>query len=237
MKFKYFHGTSSIFLDSILEHGLGGINPNIKYKNLQLLQFLYSEAEKKLTNNKKYQKLRSSVEAMSNQTFLELEMSNGQKILTNYRHDGIYVGITRGRAIIYACDNKYGSEILEHCIILFKILKEIDENYNLPKELNLFEIEKYIDKEHIPILIELNNIKDEELETENGDSGVNYLNNLRNIFPKLNRRELDIVMSYSNFKLLKPIYKDRMKFYQIEFDGKVGAPDFEMTLTKIKVSN
>ena len=230
----YYHGTSRIFLDSIIEFGLGGINPNVTYKNLDLLKFLTFEAEKKLHGNEKYNTLRSSVLAMSHQTFVDVLMPNGRKILTNFRHDGIYIGMTKERGLIYACDNKYGSEILEHCILLYKMLKEVDKSYSLPKELNLFKIEEYIDIEHKPILIEISNVKDYELETENGENGPEYLTYLKNMLPKLNEKEKDIKIAYSNFKLLNPIYRDRMKFYEIEFDGKVGTKSFEMTLSEIK---
>ena len=38
------------------------------------------------------------------------------------------------------------------------------------------------------------------------------------------------------FKLLKPIFNDRMKIYEIEFEGKIGRPDFEFTLSRIKTA-
>ncbi|MFV8334733.1 hypothetical protein ACNQF7_01460 [Flavobacterium sp. RSP29] len=233
-EFRYFHGTSRIFLNSIIEFGLGGINPNFKYKNLELLQFLTKEAEKNLLENVKYHEIRKAVLAMSEQTFSDILLPNGEKFITNYKHDGIYVGVTKGRALTYACRNKYGSEILEHCILLYEIFKEIDQNYKLPTELNLFEIEKYIEIEHKPILIEITTVNDDEVETENGENGPKYLNHLRKIIPTLNRLELDIQMSYSNFKLLNPIFLDRMKFYEVEFEGKIGESDFEFTMTEIK---
>ncbi|WP_395045980.1 hypothetical protein [Flavobacterium sp.] len=232
-EFRYFHGTSRIFLDSIIEFGLGGINPNFEYKNLDLLRFLTNEAEKRLLDNEKYHEIRKAVLAMSNQTFSDVILPNGEKFITNYKHDGIYVGVTKGRALIYACRNKYGSEILEHCILLYQIFKEIDENYQLPPELNLFGIEKYVEMEHKPILIEITDVNDNEVETENGENGPKYLNNLRKIMPTLNRFELDVQMAYSNFKLLNPIFIDRMKFYEIEFDGIIGESDFEFTMTEI----
>ena len=233
-KFRFFHGTSKIFLNSIVEFGLGGINPNYKYKNLDLLRFLTQEAEKKALKNEKYIHLRKAVLAMSEQGFSNIILPNGQKFKTNYRHDGIYVGVTKGRALTYACLNKYGSEILEHCILLYQILKSVDENFKLPNALNLFQIEKYIGMEHKPILIELTNINDSEVETENGENGSEKLNHLRNLLPNLKNHEKDIMMSYSNFKLLNPILKDRMKFYEIEFEGTLGQKDFEFTMTEIK---
>lgn len=236
MNFKYYHGTSDIFLDSIVEFGLGGINPNLKFKNLELLQFLFNECEKNKLSKYEYLIGRENIVGMVNQTTVEFVMPNGKKVLTNYQHDKPYVGITRERALIYACDNKYGSEILEYCIMLYKFLKELDINFKLPKELNLFGIENYIDKEHKPILIELIGIKDSELETEFGKSGSEYLSDLRQNFKKLSPKELDVKMVYSNFKLLKPIFIDRMKIYEIEFEGKIGKPDFDFTLSLIKTT-
>ena len=139
-EFSYFHGTSKIFLDSIIEFGLGGINPNFKYKNLELLCFLTQEAEKKLLKNEQYLHLRESVLAMSEQRFSDFKLPNGQTVKTNYKHNGIYVGVTKARALTYACLNRYGSEILEHCILLYQIFKTFDENFKLPSELNLFNM-------------------------------------------------------------------------------------------------
>lgn len=234
MNFKYYHGTSDILLDSIIEFGLGGINPNLKYKNLELLRFLFYECEKMNLSKPEYFIGRENIHGMVNQTTIEIKLPKGKKILANYKHDKTYVGITMERAIIYACDNKYGSEILEYCIMLFEFIKEKNANFELPKELNLFEVEKYIEKKHKPILIELNDIKDSELETEFGKNGSEFLNQLRQDFKILSPKEIDIKMAYSNFKLLNPVLIDRMKIYEIEFEGKVGTPDFEFTLSRIK---
>jgi hypothetical protein len=236
MNFKYYHGTSDIFLDSILEFGLGGINPNFKYKNLELLRFLFNECEKTKLSKQEYLIGRENIVGMVNQTTVEFIMPNGKTVLTNYKHDKPYVGITRERALIYACDNNYGSEILEYCIMLFKFLKEENIDFELPEKLNLFGIEKYIDKEHKPILIELTGIKDSELETEFGENGSDFLSDLRHSFKTLNPKEIDIKMAYSNFKLLKPIFTNRMKIYEIEFEGKIGRPDFDFTLSLIKTA-
>ncbi len=49
-EYKYYHGTSTVFLEYILKNGLGGINPNLKFKNLELLKFLYGNCENTLFN-------------------------------------------------------------------------------------------------------------------------------------------------------------------------------------------
>lgn len=54
MEHLFYHGTSSLFLRSIKKNGLGGINPNIDYKLLELLRFLYELSESKLQDNNDY---------------------------------------------------------------------------------------------------------------------------------------------------------------------------------------
>ena len=44
-EYEFYHGTSSLFIESILRNGLGGINPNLKFKNLELLKFIYGQCE------------------------------------------------------------------------------------------------------------------------------------------------------------------------------------------------
>jgi len=42
-----FHGTSTVFLDSIREHGLGGINPIDKMGVMQSLDLLLKQADER----------------------------------------------------------------------------------------------------------------------------------------------------------------------------------------------
>lgn len=233
MKFKYYHGTSSIFLDSIIEFGLGGVNPNIEYKNLELLKYLTFECEKKIPNKPEYLVGRDVVIGMSNQKSVELKIPGGGTFLANYKHDRIYLAMTLERALMYACDNKYGSEILEYCIMLYKFLKDDDINFSLPSDLNLFNIEKYIDKVHKPILIEVGHINDNELETEFGENATKYIADLKKQLPILNQKDFHTKLAYSNFQLLKPIEIERMKIYEIDFEGKVGTRNFDFTMSRI----
>ncbi|AUC74928.1 hypothetical protein CW732_04260 [Olleya sp. Bg11-27] len=171
---------------------------------------------------------------MVHQKPVEFKTPTGGIFIGNYEHKNIYVSLTLERAIIYACDNKYGSEILEYCINLFKFLKQDDVNFSLPAELNLFKIENYIIKEHKSILIEIDEINGNELETEFGKNGAEYLVDLKKVLPTLNERDFHLKLGYSNFRLLKPIEIERMKIYEVDFDGKVGTQDFEFTMTEIK---
>lgn len=168
MEFKYFHGTSTIFLDSIKANGLGKINPNIDFRNLDVLKYLTNIAENNIRNNSEYLILRDTCLAMVNQTALRVNHENGNSTLLNYRHDGIYVAISLQRAVIYSAFNKFGSEILERCVMLYKLLEKLGIMFQIPENLNLFGIEKYLDCHPSPIIVEITKIDDENLESEHG---------------------------------------------------------------------
>lgn len=233
MNFKFYHGTSSIFLESIRERGLGGINPNIEYRNLDLLKFLSDESEKYLLDNEEYLKIRNSAVAMARQTDLIMRTEPGDNLVFNYRHDGIYVSLTRERAVIYACINGYGSEILAYSIDMYLQLKSKFQDYQLPNELNKFGIEKFINKKHKSILIEIEGLNETELETEYGHDAKILLDKLRIKIPNMTPKEKFELLQYANFKLLKPVPQDKMRFFEIDFDSHPRYRDFVWTLTRI----
>jgi len=111
---SFWHCTSTIFLDSIRETGLGTINPS---KDLKLLKYLYAQVQKFNISAQVLDIHRTTIEATMAQTDLEY---NGLKL--NFRHDGIYISASQQGAIIYACLNKVGNEILEKCLILLSLL-------------------------------------------------------------------------------------------------------------------
>ena len=233
MKFKYYHGTSSIFLNSIKENGLGKINPNIDYKNLDVLIFLKNFAEEHLIRNEDYLKLRDTTIAMANQTFLKLIDEKGNLQTLNYRHDGIYVAISRQRAAIYSSINKYGSEILERCVVLYKLLQNHEIQFQIPDDINLFKIEKYIDCIPEPIIVEIDNIEDWNLEKEDGKTAEEALEFLRLEIPKMSEKIKFEFLQGCNFKILNYIEPKYLKFYKMEFEGHPVDGNFEFTLSKI----
>lgn len=232
MVFKYFHGTSTIFLDSIKKHGLGTINPNIELKNLDVLKFLFELCETQIPHNSRYQKLRDSSWAMAHQGINELVDEKGNRLNLHYRHDGIYVSLSRIRAATYAVLNKYGSEILERCIQLYELLIEERIEFEIPSEIDLFNFRQYIEFESKPIIIEVRGVPDEDLEKEDGKTAKEALDFLRREIPKMSQKEEFEFLQYCNFKLLKPIAVEQLRFYEIEYEGQPGK-NFEIILCKI----
>ena len=60
MKHKFYHGTSSFFLNSIKTNGLGGIVPSVDYKLLELLRHLFDLSEVHLKNDVEYLKIKDT---------------------------------------------------------------------------------------------------------------------------------------------------------------------------------
>lgn len=176
MIFKYYHGTSTIFLNSIQKHGLGGVNPNTDFKNLEGLKFLFELCEVHLTNNSQYLQLKDTTWAMVHQGMNEITDERGQKHLLHYRHDGIYVAISRVRAAIHAVLNKCGSEILEMCIELHELLVQAKIAVDIPSDIDIFNFRQFINVETKPIIIEVSRVADEELEKEDGKTATEALN-------------------------------------------------------------
>jgi hypothetical protein len=232
MTFKYFHGTSTIFLDSIKKHGLGTINPNIELRNLDLLKFLFNLCEIHIPHNSRHQELRNTSLAMVNQGIAKVMDEFGNTMNLHYRHDGIYVSLSRIRAATYSVLNKYGSEILERCIQLYQLLQNEGVDVEIPSEIDLFNFRQYLDTESKPIMIEVRGVLDEDVEKEDGKTAKEALDFLRREIPKMSQKEEFEFLQYCNFKLLKPIPAEQLRFYEIEYEGWPGK-NFEITLCKI----
>lgn len=229
MKLKLYHSTSSIFMNSIIEYGLGGINPNIKYRNLDLLRFLFKVSEKELINDPNYLKQRPDISAIAVQDIVK--STNGD--LMNFKHDNIYVSLTQQRAICHAAFTKYGSEILQNCIDLFLLLKNKKHDFRLPQELNLFNIESYINKEIKHILIEIEDVDVQDLETEFGENAKDDLNKAQKNWLMMNEKDRSEKMQMYNFRLLKPIPSSKMIFFELKFEGSIFSKDFKVEKTAI----
>ncbi len=233
MKFKYYHGTSSIFLDLIQKFGLGGINPNIIFKNLDVLKFLYNEAEKFLTNNPEYLTVRATTKAMTTQGTIDYINSNGNIQQGHFRHHNTYVALSKLRAITYASQNKYGSEILSRCVHIIELLQSINVKVEIPPDLNLFGIDKMSNRMAEPILIEISEIHDNDLCKEDGKTAKEALDFLRVIMPTLTAMEKLVFFQHCNFELLKPIPSDKLRFYKLTTKGVPGTENFSYKLIEL----
>lgn len=165
LTFPLYHGTSSLFLPSIMEHGIGGRNIIEEYNVLEFARELY----KKLKTSKGH--------TLSEGVVAEFENMCKQRITGgnfNFRHGGVYLSVSVGQAAKYA-NCKYGSELISYVM-------EFYENLNLQSDTAINR--KYGDllqflgrgkDSAFKILIEVNGINIESLQTETMGNARDFL--------------------------------------------------------------
>lgn len=233
MKFEFYHGTSDIYLDSIIKNGLGGINPNIEFKHLETLKYLFELAEKHLLDNKRYLRLRDTTRAMTLQKSIQVTY-NGQVETLNFKHDGIYIALSEARAVSYASNNKYGSEIVTRSISLLTLLEQKGIDFN-NSDLAIDRFKEFKTRTPKPIIIKILEVNEDRLDKEDGKTAKESLDFLRKIYHNLNEKEKFEFFQYCNFKILDPIPVDKLKFYSLEYESIFGKPDFKYKLTRFNV--
>jgi hypothetical protein len=230
---KFYHGTSNIFVDSILRKGLGGINPNYEFKHLALLEFFYSIAELQLLKDSEYLKIRTTTKAMVFQLSFSNTNERGETDILHYKHNRIHVSLSKIRAITYACINQYGSEILQRCITIYKLLLNNNVKFTIPNQINKSRIDLLINSETYPVLIEVENIEKQNLQKEGGTYALEVLELVENNIDIWTTHEKEYYCQYFNFELLNPIENAKLKVYRINYTGKVRSDNFKFSLTEI----
>ena len=198
-----FHGTSSIFLDSINEHGLGG---EIK-TDLKLLKDICGAHDSL---------------GKDNLWWLENSWHYTDYILTNraikgrsnYKYGELYLSPSRITAEKYAKNNEYGSELLSYTIYAYEELKNINPtkaDYLVPDGHYLKSI---IGKDRQPIIIKVINIKTSSLKTEKGEGVSDQIDAMIHSQRESASISTDIIWQQYNFSV----------------SGRVLLPNFEVEL-------
>jgi hypothetical protein len=128
-----YHWTSSLFLDTIVQNGLGAINPVMEWNLLELSKEVYKLSEEFLKETTYFMISSDSFKRMAEQ-----KPSTG----FNFQHGDTYLSASRYTAANYAINKRYGSEILTYTIDFLQQLLKLDipyviQNYlrNIPKYL------------------------------------------------------------------------------------------------------
>lgn len=228
---EFYHGTSTLFIDSIFKNGLGGVNPNFKFKNIELLKFIYGKCENTLFNEEKYSDLiRETTLAMIRQTDLIIRHENKEDEKLNFRHKEIYVSLSEFKAISYSLSNKIGSEILQRTYDLYQLLIKNKVKVNIPKELNHYGIESLEIEQLKPLLIKTKSIQKNHLIQENGLDGEEFINELNKYYPIMSEKDKFINFQYMNFGLKRPVAIQHKDVYEIRHTGSINDRNFKYKL-------
>lgn len=200
-----FHTTTDFYLPLISKLGLGGINPNKMFGIYDYLISITPLCEKYLLNDRRYLNIQISNDRMVRQT------SNRNM---SFRHDKICLATDASTAIRY-CTNKFGSELLTRVIFLSDLLTEAGYEKEIDKSKLKIDLNFVKRLPHRKIILMIDDIKIEEIETESGENAKDKLDEFETI--KNSDTELyETLQQQLNFRLLKPISIDRIKVAEVD---------------------
>jgi hypothetical protein len=194
LKIPLFHGTSSIFINSIVKNGLGSPIPKTQY-SIELFRKLCD-----VHNNSQWQ----SIWWRDNSYIWESMLNQKVNRYVNFRYGGTYLSPSKENASSYALNNSYGSELLSSIIDSIQALEtfNLDVSHELiPK--NHF-IRRIMLQQHRPVLISLKKMKVSDLMTEKNLSVTELLNQMKENAEKYPSIQ-DALWNQSNFHCLSII--------------------------------
>ncbi len=204
--FPLYHGTSTLFMDSIFSEGLGGIDPIKKNRIIDLAREVKSLADANLADCPDYQSRRFSFDQMTKQ-------STGQ---FNWQHGESYLSPSIHTAIRYATNKRFGSEIVTYTL---DILTELIRRKIPGVTDNLFQ--KYpqafgwLDSSPSPLLIRVNDVSRAYLESETNTSCSQQIAKLESLL-KHEPKSFGLVGQQMNFRLSGPISANQIELFLIQ---------------------
>jgi hypothetical protein len=222
-----YHGTSTLFLDNIIEKGLGGLNPVKEWKLVELSQEIYQLSEKYLADNKLFQTRSYSFKKMT-------EQSN--KGSFNFQHGDTYLSPSQQTATKYAIGKRYGSELLTYVIDLLQELLKLDIQYMKSDLYRKYsKVFGLIEANLSPLLIEVKNVNITSLLTEHGADPTSNLQQI-DAWVKEGITYFDAISQQTNFRLIAPVNTNNLKFWFINVK-KWNAFSPEYNLYEINTEN
>jgi hypothetical protein len=194
LTFLLYHGTSSLFIESIQTFGLGAKNPIKELGVVAFLERLYTLCEQLFPEDNEWIQRRIVVQPMIRQ-----EVTSGG---WNFRHGSSYLTPSRSSAVGYSLSNPFGSEIISQAYWLYKKISSTasSELCGIPvPESSILDL--FLSKPE-PYLVTVSNVPLESLESENGGPAEEVFEKIAPFFPFLNERGFTLNL---NFRLIKPV--------------------------------
>lgn len=197
-----FHGTSSLFIRSIIEYGLGAKNPIDKYKVIRTLNTIVDLINIQHGDNLDWITSRWMYERM-------IQQSSSER--ANWQHGDVYLTPVESKAVNYARSNRYGSELISETFsLLEKYLPETNLNRD---EHPLLELE--FEKAR-PMVIRIDSILIDYLAPECAKS----LNRqMEEIATGIENPMFQGLWSQMNFRLIHPLGKEFFRVVEIDEAG------------------
>lgn len=213
LEFPLYHGTSTIFLKSIAEHGLGGWDPIKEWRVLECLRRVIPVAVRHADRSEFIPGLLNNAQQMAGQVNSRM----------NFQHGAVYLSPAKKTAIRYACGKrKKGSELISRTIWLIEELVRLEiaeVNEGLYRDFP--EIFDAMDTNVAPVLIKVNSVSEENLLSESGESPCINLERIRKYRHKF-PGSWEELGQQSNFRLTKPIASKELDVSLISIGRRQG---------------
>lgn len=209
---KLYHGSSTLFLESIRSYGLGGRNP-------------LSEVDGSGFGRAVLEAVGAQLDELTYSLFDK--MCNQTSNHFNFQHGDTYVSPSRLVAARYAASNRYGSEFLSHAFELFTLL-----DAELAAEIDCrFPVLAGIRQMHCsPLLFAFDYEPHMRLLTEHGGSAERQLAQLRRDLGA-DPESAELFHQQTNFRLASPVPFNLLTMQHVHLTGKAtcGFPEFSIT--------
>lgn len=197
----FYHGTSTLFLNSIQETGLGGRNRVKEFGWAVAFRDLFELADQKVADNAGWQQVRAGLLPIVEQRLT----SDGLQF--NFSHGQVYISPVPELASQYAMEA--GCEILDYVKRLSLILSQKGYTKDVQSILPT-HLQETLGKTYRPVLIKIKGLRFRDVETENGVDKVRLLQKYESFF---NGTNPDPFMP--SWKLTTSVPENQLEFHYL----------------------
>lgn len=219
-----YHGTSTLFLESILQHGLGGVNPIKEWKILELAEEVYSLCKIHLKDSTDF--------IIASPTF-ERMIKQDNSGTFNFQHGETYISPSRSSALRYSISNEYGSELVSYTIKFLRKLVDLKIEYAIN------DLQKKYRKGFLliasrpsPLLIKIKDISASSLLSEHGASPFKHFEQISEALQI--QSMFDVATQQLNFRLSEVVSIEKLSVELIHVSNNIPF-DPKYTLHKIQM--
>lgn len=199
-----FHGTSTLFTESIRETGLGGrrLLDDIGLGKTARALLSYEQQLENVTNW-----------AFEKPLLLRVADSSQNPVGSFLRYGGTYMTPSRQTAARYALLNDCGSEALASTLkILNAVLAQLPA---LASQEPFSKVLGFAGQLKCPVVIEARDVQADWLRSERGEPCEEVLEALQNILDDDDDDMFDIFTQQMNFELVHPVPPSQLRFHRI----------------------
>lgn len=201
-----YHGTSSLFLGSIIKFGLGGRNPIADWKVLEFAKTILPLVEEHLAHRDDFKVKVGSFRFMVEQ----------KSEAMNFQHGDTYLSPAASTAVRYAVNERYGSELLTYTLDFLEELRRQKINGVSDTLYQRYpHIFEKLDISPAPLLIRIDGVPASALLAEDGSDAAATLKQVYDTIQS-SPHDIDVLLQQHNFRLCRPVVIGGLRLWFID---------------------